>query len=418
MKPLLVSHSDSAGGAARAAYRLQRALVAAAVPSRMRVASKASGDWHVAGPASPAAKAWELLRTRLAQQLLRMQRTSNPLPHSPAVIPTRLARRLDSSDADVINLHWIGGEMLSISDIGRIRKPVVWTMHDSWAFCGTEHHPDGLDDQRYAEGYTPRNRRPGHGGLDLDAWAWRRKRRAWRRPFTVVTPSRWLADCARRSVLMRDWPIHVIPNVLPVDVYRPWPQDVARSAFGLPHDARIVLFGAVGGTSSAKGWSLLAQALPLVAQALPGAMGVVVGQAEPRDPPRVGMPLRFIGTLSDDVALAMLYSASDVVVLPSRLENLPQSGTEAQACGVPVVAFDCSGLPDVVAHRETGFLARPYDATDLGAGIIWTLENSQRLHELGRCARERALSIWAPGSVVARYLDVYQEAIEMARVQR
>ena len=95
VKPLLVSHSDSAGGAARATYRLQRALVAAAVPSRMRVASKASGDWHVVGPAGQASKAWALLRTRLGQQLLKGQRTSNPLPHSPAVIPSRLASGLD-----------------------------------------------------------------------------------------------------------------------------------------------------------------------------------------------------------------------------------------------------------------------------------------------------------------------------------
>ena len=413
MRPLLVSHSDSAGGAARATYRLHRALVDQAVDSHMRVASKASGDWRVTGPAGRAGKAWSLIRTRVGQQLLRSQQTTNPLPHSPAVVPSRLASELNRSDADVINLHWVGGEMISIEDIGRIRKPVVWTLHDSWAFCGTEHHPDGLDDLRYAQGYAAANRRPGHGGLDLDAWAWRRKQRSWRRPFVAVTPSRWLADCARRSVLMRDWPIHVIPNALPVDVYRPWPQDVARAAYGLAGDARIVLFGAIGGTSRAKGWDLLAQALPLVAQTIPGVVGVVVGQSEPRDPPRVGMPLHFVGTLNDDVAMAMLYSAADVVVLPSRLENLPQSGTEAQACGVPVVGFDCSGLPDVVAQRETGFLARPYDAADLAAGIIWAVADPQRLRELGRRARERALALWAPGPVVERYLTVYHEAMAM-----
>jgi glycosyltransferase involved in cell wall biosynthesis len=413
VKPLIVSQSDSVGGAARAALRLQRALVAQGIDSRMRVASRTLGDWRIEGPKDAFGKASSLWRPRAARLLVGLQRSSNPMPHSLQIWPSRYAREYESDIATVVNLHWVAGEMMSIADIGRINKPVVWTLHDSWAFCGAEHHPDSIDDRRYVDGYGPQTRRPGHQGLDLDAWCWRRKQRAWRRPFLLVSPSRWLADCARRSALMGDWPVRVIPNTLPLDIYRPWPRALARKAFGLPPVAPIVLFGAVGG-AAAKGWDLLESALTRLAGVMPDAVGVIAGQAEPRDPPRLGMPLRFMGNLADDVSMALLYSAADIVVLPSRIENLPQMGTEAQACGVPVAAFDCAGLPDVVELGVTGHLAKPYDAADLAQGMerLLSVDDAARAAMSSR-ARERAVRLWSAPTVVAAYRSVFEEAVSM-----
>lgn len=373
----------------------------------MMVASKVLGDWRVTGPRSLGGKLAPLWRPRLAAQIARLQITGNPMPHSLACLSSSYASVFDHISADVVNLHWVCGEMMSINDIGRISRPVVWTLHDSWAFCGAEHHPDGPDDQRYVQGYTPISRRPGQAGIDIDAWVWRRKRRAWRRPFDLVSPSRWLAACAARSALMCGWPVRVIPNPLPTDVYTPRPKALARQAYGLPVDAPLVLFGAIGGTSRAKGWDLLEPALAKLAHEVPGVHGVIVGQAEPVEPPRLGLPLHFLGHLSDDVAMALLYNAVDVVVLPSRLENLPQMGTEAQACGVPVVGFDCSGLPDVVVHRETGYLAHPYDSADLVNGMRWVLRQGSAL---AARTRYRALKLWSPEAVVPQYLDAYAAA--------
>lgn len=419
IKPLIVSHSDKGGGAARAAYRLQSALVGNGIESRMRVDSKLSDDWRVEGPNGRLSKGWRLLRARLGQLPTRLQRTDNYILHSPAVIPSNLAKELNCSDADLVNLHWVCWDMISIEDIGRINKPTVWTLHDSWAFCGSEHSPHGVDDDRYVRGYTPQSRHVRHSGADLDAWVWRRKRKAWTRPFVVVTPSQWLANCARRSALMHEWPIASIPNALPTAVYQPWPRALARSIFGLPHDTPIILFGAMGGTSNpGKGWDLLQSALQRVAIALPKCQAVVFGQSDPKHPPQLGMPVRYVGHLHDDSSLAMLYSAGDVMIVPSRLENLPQAATEAQACGIPVVGFDCGGMPDVVAHRTTGYLAEPYSIDDLVAGIVWVLESDERHKSLSHAARERATTLWAPNVVARSYEKVYCEAIELWHHQR
>ena len=127
--------------------------------------------------------------------------------HSPAIFSSGLTEKINQSDSDVVHLHWLHREMLSIKDIVSIRKPVVWTLHDMWAFCGSEHYST---DFRWSDGYHRNNRPVGDGGFDLDRWTFERKKRYWRQPFHIVCPSQWLADCVRNSYLMHDWPVSVV----------------------------------------------------------------------------------------------------------------------------------------------------------------------------------------------------------------
>jgi glycosyltransferase involved in cell wall biosynthesis len=113
-----------------------------------------------------------------------------------------------------------------------------------------------------------------------------------------------------------------------------------------------------------------------------------------------------------------VYSAVDVTVIPSRQENLPQSGTEAQSCGCPVVAFNAAGLPDVVAHGQTGYLAQPYSSGDLARGIEWVLADTARYARLSVQAREHAVASWAPKAIVPWYLDVTPRQWDERRFRR
>jgi len=292
---------------------------------------------------------------------------------------------------------------------------VVWTLHDCWAFSGSEHYPQDADDCRYQQGYGTGNRPPGHCGLDLDRWCWQRKRRNWRRPLQLVSPSRWLASCVEHSALLGHWPVQVIPNPLPTEIFRPWPQPLARQLFGLPAKGPLLLFGAIGGSRDPrKGWDLLEPALRQLAQTHPQLQAVVFGQSQPADPPRLGLPLHYIGNLHDDQSLALLYSAANVMVVPSRMDNLPQTATEAQSCGVPVVAFNATGLPDVVQHQCTGYLAAPFDSADLAAGISWVLDDPGRQAALAHEAHRRAHKLWNPCRIACLYSDLYQEVLNQA----
>ncbi len=418
MKVLIVSRSDARGGAARAGYQLHHALNADGQTSRMWVGIKDSTDPTVTGPVGALATAWSQIRPGLAIALMRrLQRAPDKEWRSLALLPSGLGRVVNRSDADVVNLHWIGDETMSVAEIGRITKPVVWTMHDMWPFCGAEHYaPDGAG-ARWRRGYAVSTRDATAGGLDIDAWVWRRKSNAWR-PYQIVAPSRWLADCARSSALMQDWPVSVVPNVLDTDAFRPYSKILARDKLGLPPDVPLLLFGAAGGTGDPrKGWDLFVAALELLAADRPDLMCIVAGENEPAPAPKLALPVRWLGHVHDTTDLACLYGAVDVTVVPSRQENLPQMATEAQGCGCPVVAFAVTGLPDAVEHGVTGYLAEPFLPADLARGIAWVLEDRERHLRLRAQARERAERLWSPGIVTRQYREIYAAAIEAHRAK-
>jgi glycosyltransferase involved in cell wall biosynthesis len=416
MKILHLSSNDISGGAARAAYRLHQAYLQHEISSRMQVGNKKSDLHTIDGAENRWQKAINLARPQLAKQLMGLQNSPNPIIHSPAFLPSGLVQKLNSAEADVLHLHWVGSEFLSVEDIGKLKKPLVWTLHDMWPFSGAEHYGDDSSNARWRVGYYADNRPDGHRGIDLDRWVWNRKRRAWKQPIKIVAPSQWLADCAKKSILMQNWAVSIIPHALDVNTFCSWNQAMARKLLGVPQDKKLVLFGAIGGgKDSRKGWDLLQPALTKLAKQMPNLAGVVFGQSEPLDPPQLGLPLYWMGHLYDEITIALLYNAADVMVVPSRQEAFGQTASEAQSSGCPVVAFHATGLLSVVVHEETGYLATPFDSDDLAQGIAWVLADSERYNKLSEKARDRAVRLWSPEVVVKQYVEVYESAIESHR---
>jgi len=412
MKSLAVNFKDLEGGAARAAFRVHQALRTIGVDSHMLVRGKTSGDWTVETPYRKPTKLAEMLevvRPMIGNAVSRVLKTGNVNLHSASVLPSRLPDRINRSDADVVHLHWVCRETMSVEDIGRITKPVVWTMHDMWGFCGAEHY---TEDHRWRDGYTKTNRPPYEARLDLNRWVWKRKHKAWDRPMTIVTPSRWLADCVRESALMRDWTVQTIHNCIDMDAWAPVERSQARELLGLPRDAKLLLFGAMGGgRDPRKGMDLLLQAFESLHGRADGLELVVFGQAAPKDPPALAFPVHYMGHLHDDLSLRILYSAADAMLIPSRQDNLPNTGVEALACGTPVIAFATGGLPDIVTHRQTGWLARAFDPEDLAAGIEWVLSDAARHATLCANARAEALARFSYEAVAPQYRSLYERAI-------
>lgn len=413
MKIVALNYFDEYGGAARAAYRIHKAVQGLGIDSRMLVVDKRSTDWTV-DSIPTLSRLYRNIGGRIVQRTSKFLSVSdNPVLHSFAMLPTRQSTALNRSDAELVHMHWINGEMLSMADIGAIRKPVVWTLHDMWAFCGAEHMTHDL---RWKEGYLKSNRGKSDRGFDIDRLAWLRKRKNWRRPFHIVCPSNWLATFAKESLLMANWPIYTVPNAIDTETWMPLDKTVARQLLGLPLDMPLIMFGAWGGARDPrKGFDLLQSALRSMRSSTRAIGLVVLGQMRGDQPLVPGFQEHYLGHLHDDLSLRVAYSAVDAVVVPSRQDNLPNAAVEAHACGTPVVAFDIGGLPDIVVHEQTGYLARGYDTDNLAAGIIWTVSDNSRNAGLRTNARRRAVAEWSYPVVAHKYAEIYKKAVSTGR---
>ncbi|RZJ99866.1 MAG: glycosyltransferase, partial [Flavobacterium sp.] len=342
-----------------------------------------------------------------------LQKTENPYLHSGNWLPSNWSKEINSSNTDVVNLHWVAGETLSIEDISRINKPLVWTLHDMWAFCGAEHIENYDENTRWIHGYTKSNRPKNEKGIDINRYAWQRKFKNWNHHIDIITPSSWLKNCVSRSELFSKNMVSIIPNPININIFKPLNQLFCRQTLNLPLTKTIIIFGAMfGGRDPNKGFDLLIESLNKLAhyQDKENILCVIFGQEKPLILPNIPYQIVWMGHIHDDYTLALLYNAASVTVVPSRQENLPQTATEAQSCGCPVVAFNSSGLPDAVSHLKTGYLATPYDTDDMANGLSWVIKNEERLLVLKKSARERALYLWAPDVVIPKYVELYNLA--------
>ena len=412
MKIVHLSYSDSQGGAARAAYRIHQSLIKNGLQSKMWVNDAKTGDQTVKGPINKRQKLLNLLYPHLINNsLVKMHKTQNKIIHSPSVFSSAWVKYINESDADIVHLHWIQNEMISISDIPKIKKSIVWTLHDMWAFCGAEHL---THDNRWREGYKKNNRPIYDTGFDLNRWTWKRKLRKWKKPIQIVAPSKWLANCVLESKLMAQWPVSVISNPLDTDSFKPISKKIAREQLNLPQDVSLMLFGAISGSKSHnKGFDLLSNALNKIDESLldKKLKLIIFGEQKKDVPPDIKFPIHYMGHLQDDISLRLLYSAADIMVVPSRIEAFGQTASEAQACATPVVSFDNSGLTDIVDHKKTGYLAKALDVNDLTNGITWVL-NNHKLLNLGDKSREQAVKKFSEKIIAKHYFDIYDKVLK------
>ena len=254
MKVAHVNYSDISGGAGRAAYRIHQALRRHGVDSRMYVSSASAGDPTVETPGSARQNKIDRFRPFLGGTLTSALCVNSQKRSLPAILPSRWPILLNSLDSDVVHLHWVAREMMSIADIGKPGNRSFGPC-TTWGICRIRAFHRGF---RWREGYS-RDNRPAHeSGFDFNLWVWRRKMKNWRRPMHIVAPSIWLADCARQSAMMHDWCVSVIPNTIDTEVWRPIDKTLARRILRLPSEGRLLLFGAEGGTRDPrKGFDLL-----------------------------------------------------------------------------------------------------------------------------------------------------------------
>ena len=422
MKSLMLSHSDITGGAFIAAHRTHQAIVRQGIDSKLWVDQKNSDDWSVLTRSSRFKKLLTKTRPIIARSVAQtlFEDTESTL-RSYNCIPSSWPKEINSSACDLVHLQWCNAETLSIKDISKIKRPIVQSLHDMWCFCGAEHYTES---SRWKEGYTIENKPSTLTGVDIDRYIWKKKHKHWTSPRHLVAVSQWLADCVTSSSLLSEWPVSVIPNPIDTNLWKPIRKTIARELLNLPTDKAIVTFGAMGGAkNSRKGFTLLREALAILKAQRNDIHLVIFGQSAPEDTTNDMFPTTYLGKLHDPYTMIALNSAADVYVNPAIQEAFGQTASEAQACGLPVVAFNETGATDVVEHLLTGYLAQWKDPEDLARGIQWTL-NENRIEQssetslidssstISAHSRKRAIELFSYEVVGEQYKTLYQKVYQ------
>lgn len=396
MKVVHISHEDH-GGAGSAAYRLHGGLRSLGVDSSFLSMAAAHEEQHVQlimpvdggvetdgdirrnQEFQQAVAAWQGLVDGYPNRVRGMEMFSSPLGVAP------LLRQSIPEATDILHFHWVSGVVPFQAPQAWLEQyPIVWTLHDMNPFTGGCHFSFGCD--KYMQGCGDCPQLGGVGEDDHSRSIHVQKMNSYESlDITCVSPSRWMCDRVVRSSLLGSRRQEVIHNGVDLDVFHR--SEDARAREGVfSNDDFVLLFGTDSG-GGRKGFEYLLNALrELVNQEGGERVKLAVFGKDPGitlcD---IALPVTYLGYANDAARLVDIYSMADALILSSVEDNLPNVVTEAQACGLPVIAFGVGGVPEQIEHRETGYLARPKDFHDLHQGIHWAMERPDRVEVAETC---------------------------------
>ena len=395
MRVLHISTADYKGGASIAAYRIHKAISSFCmdeIDSRMLVRDKQKCEDSI--HQISVVQRWRAhLSTKLTRLFLRLIERSQEYV-SLGILGCGISRTINELEPDVVHIHWVQGEMLSIRDIKKIKAPVITTMHDMWLVCGIRHYDES---SLFRETRLTRL-------IERRVMAMK-KRYMWSH-MNVHFTTKWMADEAKRRGFEANQSF-IVPYPGEMDAFFP----TSRSRRSIV----TVLFGAQGGIEDKrKGFSLLDSALIELWRE-----GVVFrlelfGCNQPRGFMRTYTTV-FHGVVNDQRKLRDIYGHADVMVVPSLAEAFGQTATESIACGTPVITFKDIGTSSLVEDGKTGFIVKEKSYACLKQTIRRALEDTGKLKEMRSECREYAIKNWDEKKVALEYADMYKEILRNAK---
>ena len=404
MKVLQINQSDLSGGAAIASYRLHQGLLEANIDSKLLVGNVQKEDKLVQKVPRQGKIDTQLYRitSRLGLNYIHLLSTYNILKHP------------FYKEADVLNFHNLHTgyfNYLAVSALTK-NKPAVYTLHDMWSFTGhcaysydCNKWQTGCGNCPYPDTY-PKIKR------DNTKWEWKFKNWVYENSnLTIVTPSNWLAQEAKKSMLDR-FSVQCIPNGINTKTYQPLDQEKCRQILGIPQGKKVLMFAAQSLTETRKGGDLLKSALLQLPPSLKQELVLLImGTGGGSFSKTLEIETVSLGYLNDDHLKSQAYSASDLFLFPTRADNLPLVLQESMACGTPMVSFNIGGVSDLVRPNITGYLAPPEQAKDFARGIIQLLEDEKLREEMSKNCRRIALEEYPLELQAQRYISLYQELL-------
>lgn len=396
MHVLIVNTSSHQGGAAIAASRLMNALCKEGVDAQMLTRRRKFPAFY-----------WERFVIWAHNHFSRKNLFAVSIANAGIdITKTKVFRQ-----ADIIHLHWINQGFLSLKGLEKIfksGKPIVITMHDMWYCTGICHH--ARECSRYYNGChdCPFLYGGGHEN-DLSHKVYVQKKQIYGKAhISFIACSKWLKSRAEQSGLLEGQHLVSIPNPLDTTVFKPMNKVDARKRFGLPNDKQLILFGAAKITDKRKGIDYFVEACNLLSSS--DVEIVCYGQNSEQLQSLVPQKVHALGYISGEENLRQLYNAVDMFVTPSLEENLPNTIMESMACGTPCVGFEIGGIPEMITHKQNGYVAEYKDAKDFAQGIEWVLTEAD-YDELSANARQHVIDNYSETVIANKFIDLYKQRI-------
>lgn len=320
-------------------------------------------------------------------------------PHSEIDITNSFLYR----QADIINFHWVANflDWESFFKINNI--PVIWTLHDMNPFLGIEHYVEKylFKDENSELNQIIKSDSEKHFNKKIVE-----KKQASLKKFqklTIVAPSKWLVEEAKKSSLFSCYNIHYIPYGLNSEIFNKRNKNLSREFFGIPKEKSVILFVAQSITNNRKGFTILKQAfdslkskdfiLSMVGKNIPKSMDNIFD----------------MGSICDDRLMSLAYSAADVLVIPSLIDNLPNTALESIMCGTPVIGFPVGGIPEIIQNGLNGYLTDEVSVSSLHSTLVKFFENSNKF--CSATIRENALKKYDSQIQARAYEKLFEEIL-------
>ncbi len=399
---LQINTNDSIGGAARVANNLLQAMEKKGFISKMLVNSCSSEDEKVE----------IILRNNsYYQKLLWYYQRKQGLLDFFHFSSFGLKDNAKVRNSDIIHFHNLHGDYFSpfcLPELTRI-KPSLWTLHDMQALTG--HCAHSMECDRWIDGCgkCPYLKTFPSVERDMTSFVWKEKKRIYENSdLILVCPSMWLKKCVEKSVL-KSHDVHLIYNGVDTSIFKPADKNEARKILGLPLERTIFLFNAAGGIGNKwKGSEYLLEVYARYKDDPEFLFLNVGGAAEPDGQPKavnwIDVPF-----VNDEKHMARYYSAADLFLYPSLADNCPLVILESMACATPVITFKTGGIPELVKHLETGYLAEYKNTRDFMDGIDFYVKNRVEMTKSSFQASEHVNRNFSLNKMIDSYMALYEK---------
>lgn len=405
MKVLQINQSDLSGGAAIAGYRLHQGLLAQGIDSRLLVGTAKTNCDRIQAVQR---------QSRIENQISRLTNQLG-LNYTNLVSSFYIPQHTFYKEANILNFHNLHSGYFNYLAISNLTssKPAIFTLHDMWSFTGHCAYSYDCDRWKTGCGKCPYPNTYPSVRRDNTWLEWKLKDWVYSHSnLTIVTPSKWLTEQVKQSMLNR-FPIHHIPYGIDTEAYQPLDRELCHSVLGVPTGKKVLMFAAESLKDTRKGGDLLLKALIGLPESLKAeTVLLTLGHGGEAIAKTVGMQTLDLGYVSSDRLKSIAYSAADLFLFPTRADNLPLVLQESMACGTPMVSFKIGGVPDLVRPGITGYLATPEDAEDFCHGIVQLLEDRNLWTHMSQQCRAIALQEYPLQLQAERYLELYRQALQ------